>query len=122
MLLVDCGNCARYRGRQLSPVELIDAYLERIGKIDPRLNSYVTVFSKDARADALRAEAAFARGEFRGSLHGVPLALKDLFDLAGKPTGANTRVLEGRIPEANALLVDRLREEGADISRQAPAS
>jgi len=104
---------ALFRERKLSPVELVDAYLARIGKLDPRLNCYVAVFRDRARTEALRAEWDFARGEFRGPMHGIPVALKDLFDMAGLPAGANTRVLKDRMSTQDALLVDKLRHAGA---------
>jgi aspartyl-tRNA(Asn)/glutamyl-tRNA(Gln) amidotransferase subunit A len=104
---------ARYRNRTLSPIELVDAYLTQISNLNSKLNCYVAIFAERARADAIEAEQAFARGEDRGPLHGVPLALKDLFDMTGLPAGANTRVLEGRTSNKDAALIIRLRDAGA---------
>lgn len=104
---------ALFRGRKLSPVELTEAYLDRIGRIDRGLHCYVTIFPEAAVAAAREAEAAFARGDDRGPLQGIPLGLKDLFDIAGTPTAANTRVLERHVAERDAPLVSALRKQGA---------
>ena len=63
--------------KQVSPVEAVEAYLERIERIDPKVNSYITVLYDDARRDAKSAEAEIQRGQYRGPLQGIPIALKD---------------------------------------------
>ena len=74
------------RRRELSPVELIRAHLERISEIDPKLDSYVTVLSNEAMESALTAEQEILGGSYRGPMHGIPIALKDLYATAGVRT------------------------------------
>ncbi len=99
----------------LSPVELTEAYLARIAALNPRLNAYVLVTADAARAEARAAEAAMtaARGERRGPLHGIPVALKDLFDVVGLPTEAGSRIRRGAVANADSTVTRRLREAGA---------
>src|SRR3712207_8395105 len=68
------------RDRKISPVELTDAHLARIDRLDPTLNTYICVMTDEARADARHAEAEITQGRYRGPLHGVPIGLKDLLD------------------------------------------
>src|SRR5687768_4561435 len=79
------------RTKKLSPVELTQAHLDRIEKIDPPLNSYITVTREMALEQARTAEAEIMRGEYRGWLHGIPIAFKDLFRLPGLPTKAGSK-------------------------------
>ncbi|HLA18560.1 MAG TPA: amidase family protein, partial [Dehalococcoidia bacterium] len=71
------------RKRKLSPIELTQACLERIAALDGRVRAFITVTREDALASAQQAAAAIARGNYKGPLHGIPIALKDLFDTAG---------------------------------------
>src|SRR4051812_9114556 len=80
------------RARDVSPVELTDAFLERIGALDPQLNALITVTAELARTQAKRAEAELVKGEYRGPLHGMPLGLKDIYDTAGLRTSAHSKV------------------------------
>ena len=100
------------RSRQVSPVELTQAFLDRIESVDDRLKSYVTLLPDAAMEEARTAEAEVLRGDYRGPLHGIPIALKDLYDTAGVPTMAQSRVLERRVPDADATVVTRLRQAG----------
>lgn len=104
---------ARIRQRSLSPIELADAHLARIEQLDGELHSYLTVTAERARSDARRAEEEIARGAWRGPLHGIPIALKDLFDTAGLRTTAGSRVLRERVPARDAAVVERLAAAGA---------
>jgi aspartyl-tRNA(Asn)/glutamyl-tRNA(Gln) amidotransferase subunit A len=97
----------------LSPVELTGAVLERIEAIDPRLEAYVSVFYEEALAAARGAEEEIAASGPRGSLHGIPVAIKDLYDLEGSPTLAGSRVREGHVATADSAVVGRLRAAGA---------
>ena len=97
----------------LSPVELAQAHLERIERLNPRLNAYVAVTAERALAEARAAEQEIASGEWRGPLHGVPVALKDMYDTAGIVTAGGTRVLAERVPDRDATVTRRLREAGA---------
>ena len=105
----------RLRRREISPVEITVACLERIEKLNPVLNAFITVMAESALAEARAAEAEILRGEWRGPLHGIPLALKDLIDTAGVRTTAASAVHKDRIPAQDAEVVRRLRLAGAVI-------
>ncbi len=98
--------------KQLSPVELTEAYLERIDWLDGVLAAYLTLTADRALADAKAAEAEIANGGYRGPLHGVPIGLKDLFDTAGIETTGQSRVLAGRVPGEDSAPTAKLREAG----------
>jgi amidase len=104
---------AKLRDGALSPVELTEALLARIEALQPRLRAFARVTPERALADARRAEAEIARGAWRGPLHGVPIALKDLVDTAGIATEAGMKALAGRVPDEDASVAVRLREAGA---------
>ena len=93
--------------------EVVDATLDRIADRDASLRAFTAVLSDSARVDADRADQEIAAGRYRGPLHGVPVSIKDLIDLAGVPTTAASRVT-GRAPAtSDALVVARLRAAGA---------
>ena len=104
---------ARVRDRRVSPAELTEACLARIEKVDPRLNAFVTVTAEVARAQAREATDEIAAGRYRGPLHGIPVAVKDLFATKGIRTTAGSRILADWVPEADATVVRKLREAGA---------
>lgn len=99
--------------RRVSPVEVTEAYLGRIERLDGRLHAYITVTAERARAEAWAAEAAIGRGEYRGPLHGVPIGLKDLYDTAGVRTTGHSALFAERVPEADSTCTRRLSEAGA---------
>jgi aspartyl-tRNA(Asn)/glutamyl-tRNA(Gln) amidotransferase subunit A len=99
--------------RELSPVELTRHYLERIQRLDGQLNSYQRVMPEAAETAARQAEEEITRGGYRGPLHGVPLGLKDLFEVAGVPCTMGSRILAEYVPERDATVVERLRQAGA---------
>ncbi len=99
--------------KKISPVELTDAVLTRIDELNPKLNAYITVTADTARAEAKAAEAEIAAGKRRGPLHGVPIAHKDLFDTKGVRTTAGSKIFADRIPDADAAVVEKLRDAGA---------
>ena len=103
----------RIAARELSPVELTRAYLERIESVDPRVNSYITVTADRALEQARALEAELARGQRRGPLHGIPIGLKDNIDTAGILTTAASAVYADRIPTEDAECVRKLRDAGA---------
>jgi aspartyl-tRNA(Asn)/glutamyl-tRNA(Gln) amidotransferase subunit A len=103
------------RERQVSPVDITQAALDRIGKVDPQLNSFVTVTADAALRAARAAEAEIKAGRWRGPLHGVPIGLKDLFDTAGVATSAGSKILRGVAPAADAAVTAKLREAGAVV-------
>ena len=90
------------RAGELSPVELLRACLDRIADTDGRLHSFVTLTADDAMAQARTAEAEMLRGEYRGPMHGIPFALKDLYDTAGIRTTSGSYVDLERVPQADA--------------------
>ena len=101
--------------RELSPVELMDALLERIGRLDPKLNVFIRL-DGDAAMDAARAaEAEIMAGRRRGPVHGVPVGIKDIIDVAGLPTTCHSKVLIDNIASADAVCVSRLRGAGAIV-------
>src|SRR6266852_3554860 len=103
----------QFRKRSLSPVELTTDCLARIERLNPKLNAFITVTAESALAQARQAEAEIRRGNWRGPLHGIPLALKDLIDTAGVRTTAASSLFKDRIPAEDAEVVRRLREAGA---------
>ncbi len=105
----------RLRRKEVSPVELTRACLDRIEKLNPRLNAFITVSAESALAEARAAEVEIARGEWRGPLHGIPIALKDLIDTAGTRTTAASALYQSRVPTEDAEVVRRLRLAGAVI-------
>lgn len=102
-----------FRARQLSPVELVRVYLERIARLNPRLNAYLTVVEEAALDEARRAEGEIARGKSRGPLHGIPIAVKDNIDSAGVRTTAGSKILAAYVPAQDAPVLARLRAAGA---------
>jgi aspartyl-tRNA(Asn)/glutamyl-tRNA(Gln) amidotransferase subunit A len=107
---VDAGGL--FRSRELSPVELVRALLERIERLQPSLKAYVTVTAESALAEARAAEAAILAGDERPLL-GVPVAAKDIYMTAGVRTTAGSRVHEQWTPDVTATAIVRLREAGA---------
>ncbi len=105
----------RLRSRQISPVELTSECLERINKLNPALNAFITVTAESALAEARAAEAEIARGQWRGPLHGIPIGLKDLIDTAGVRTTSGSKLHATRVPGEDAEVVRRLRNAGAVI-------
>ncbi len=101
------------REGSVSPVELTAECLARIERLNPQLNAFITVTAESARTQARQAEAEIRRGDWRGPLHGIPLALKDLIDTAGVRTTAASALFKDRIPEEDADVVRRLRAAGA---------
>src|SRR5688572_18617329 len=102
--------------RELSPVELVGALIERIAAIDPAISSFLTVTAEQALAQARTAEAEIARGAVRGPLHGIPFGAKDNFETAGIRTTGHSRAYEHHVPAENAAVIDRLDEAGAILT------
>ncbi len=99
--------------RQLSPVELTEAFLARIEVLNPTLFAYVQVTADRARADAVRAEAEITAGQYRGPLHGIPIGLKDIYDTDGIATTSSSHLHGQRVPAADAETTARLAAAGA---------
>jgi aspartyl-tRNA(Asn)/glutamyl-tRNA(Gln) amidotransferase subunit A len=103
----------RIRLRELSPVELVDSVLERLQEVEPHLGAYVVVTADRAREAAREAEHSLVRGDIRGPLHGVPMALKDVIDVAGVATTASSRVRAGHRAGRDSTVAARLADAGA---------
>jgi len=99
------------RTREVSPVEVVRAHLDRIEAVDPKVNAIVTV-ADDALRAAKAAEAAVLAGGVLGPLHGVPFTAKDSIDTAGVPTQRGSPIFKGRVPDADATSVARLKNAG----------
>src|SRR5262245_37483310 len=106
---------SRYRAGSLSPVAATRQALDRIATLDSALNSFITVCADESLAQAAAAERELAAGRHRGPLHGVPVAIKDLIDVAGVPTTYASRADSPRTPASDAALVRALKEAGAVI-------
>ena len=104
---------ALFRSRKLSPVELTQAYLGRIGSVDDKTRAYVTLLAESALREARTAEAQLQKGRDRGPLHGIPLAHKDLYDTKGVRTTAQSKVLEHRVPTVDSTPIAKLRKAGS---------
>ena len=99
------------RTRQVSPVEVVRAHLDRIAAVDPKVNAIVTV-AEGALAAAKDAEAAVMAGSDLGPLHGVPFTVKDSIDTAGVLTQRGSPIFRGRTPDADATSVARMKNAG----------
>lgn len=106
---------AGIRARQISPVELVEAHLLKIEKLNPRLNAYVQVDAARVRQEACRAESAVLSGEALGPLHGVPVSIKSSVEVAGLRCEAGTRLRTGFVAKQDAPLVTRLKQAGAIV-------
>lgn len=101
------------RDREVSSVDVTNTYLERIHSLDKKVNSFIRVFDETAVSEAKKAQDEIMTGHWRGPLHGVPFAVKDLFDTAGVPTTAGSKVWRNYIPVADSYAVKKLRDAGA---------
>lgn len=99
--------------RELSPVELTQHMLERISALDSQLNGYQTVMAQQAMEAAAKAESEIVSGRYRGALHGIPVAVKDLCFTRGVPTRGGLAVLRDFVPDYDATVVQRLEAAGA---------
>jgi Asp-tRNA(Asn)/Glu-tRNA(Gln) amidotransferase A subunit family amidase len=105
----------RVREGEVSSVELVGSALERVGELDGRVGAFVVLLAEEAMAEAAERDARGRRGEMVGPLHGVPVAVKDLIDVAGAVTGAGSPKLAGNVAGRDAEVVTRLREAGAVV-------
>ena len=101
------------RDRKLSPVEITDAHLAQIDRLEPSVNAFITVTAEQAKEEAKAAEGEIAAGKRRGPLHGLPIAIKDLFDVAGVRMTAGSRILGDNVAAENSEPVARLNSAGA---------
>ena len=103
------------RKKKISPVELVDAHLAQIEKLNPRLNAFVQVDAERSRAVAIDAEIAVMRGKALGPLHGVPVSIKSSLEVAGMRCEAGTKLRAGFVAAQDAPLVSRLKNAGAIV-------
>lgn len=104
---------AQIAARKLSPVELLEDCLRRIAALDPKLNAFIRVTEEEARAGAKTAEEEIARSGSRSALHGIPVGIKDIIDLAGYPTTCHSRQRLDHVADRDAAVVELLRAAGA---------
>ena len=100
------------RSGELSPVELVQAHLDRIEALDGRLQAFITLLKDEALADARAAESEIRRGDYKGPLHGIPIGLKDIYDTGGIRTTAGSKLDTDRIPAEDATTTARLKAAG----------
>ena len=101
------------KSQEVSPVEATEAYLERIPRIDGKLNSYITVTTDRALADAKKAEQEIVSGKYRGPMHGVPIAVKDQVNTKGILTTGGSTILKNFVPDEDATVISNLNDAGA---------
>ena len=104
---------ALIQAREVSPVEATEAYLDRIAAVDGQLNSYITVCREDALAAAREAESEIAAGNYRGPMHGIPVAVKDQLNTRGIRTTGGSSILAENVPDEDATAIAKLKEAGA---------
>ncbi|MFL6447635.1 MAG: amidase [Bryobacteraceae bacterium] len=103
------------RGRKISPLELVDAHLQQIQNEQPRINAFVSVYEESARDAAKRATDVLTGSSHVPPLHGIPVTIKDSFDISGEPTICGSRFRLGHVAEKDSTAVARLRRAGAII-------
>ena len=101
------------KAKHLSPVELTQVYLDRIGDLDSQLNSYITVAADQALEEAKQAEREIAQDGPRGPLHGIPMAYKDIVATRGMLTTCGSKVLKDHVPDVDGTVITRLRAAGS---------
>src|SRR5262245_40178168 len=111
---------ALIKARQLSPVEYVEALITRTEAFNPQLHAYITPTFDLARQQAKQAEREIMAGTYRGPMHGIPFALKDIYDTEGIRTSGHSNVCLNRIPEANATTTGKLYEAGAILMGKLP--
>jgi aspartyl-tRNA(Asn)/glutamyl-tRNA(Gln) amidotransferase subunit A len=101
------------RAREVSPVDAVEAYLERTDRLNDRLHAYLTVCRDEARQAAREAEQALARGEYRGPMHGIPVAVKDQLYTQGIRTTGGSTIFKDFVPDKDATVISKLKASGA---------
>ena len=109
------GLASLIERREVSPVALVEAYLERIDRLNDQLHAYITVCRESALAEARTAEKEIANGRYQGPLHGIPIGLKDQFLTKGVRTTGGSRIHSGLMPDEDATIVRRLKDAGAIV-------
>jgi Asp-tRNA(Asn)/Glu-tRNA(Gln) amidotransferase A subunit family amidase len=106
---------AMIRDHEISPLEVVEAHLDQIARVNPEINAFTTVFAEEARAAARKATDAVQHGAALGLLHGIPVTVKDSFDVAGHPTTAGSRLRLQHRAANDATAVANLRAAGAIV-------
>src|SRR5665213_435671 len=101
------------RSRKASALEIMQAHLAQIERVNPKVNAIVTLVAEPALKQAQKADEAVARGETLGALHGLPVAHKDLFETAGIRTTFGSRIYKEHVPDRDAIIVERAKRAGA---------
>ena len=99
--------------REVSPVQAVEAYLERIDQVDGKLNSYITICRDEALEAARQAEQAITQGDYLGPMHGIPVAVKDQFWSKGIRTTAGSTILADFVPDEDSTVIANLKKAGA---------
>ena len=111
---LSAGELSRLiQSKEISPVEVVEAHLERIGVLEPTLNSFITLLPEQARAAARQAEREIQAGQYRGPLHGIPLGLKDLYYSKGVRNTSGTRIFDEYVPDFDCTVAAKFNEAGA---------
>jgi len=108
-------TAALIAARKLSPVELVEAQLARIARLDPQWHAFIRILPERAKAQARAAEAEISAGRYRGAMHGLPVGLKDIIDLAGVATTCHSRIYADHVAASNAVVTQKLEAAGAVI-------
>jgi len=116
LVFLSAANLAsEIKNKQISPVEAVEAYLDRINHVDPKLNAYITVLADKALEAAHQSESDITSGVNKGSLHGVPVAIKDQIYTKGIRTSSASKIRSGFVPDFDATVVNGLKRSGAII-------
>ncbi|PLR77025.1 hypothetical protein CU633_12465 [Bacillus sp. V3-13] len=106
---------ALYRNKEVSPIEVTEATLDRLNELEPKLNAFITVMAEEALQQAKEAEKTFIKGETAGKLYGVPVSIKDIFMTKGIKTTLGSRILKDYVPQEDSYLYKKFKEAGAII-------
>ncbi|MEX2598753.1 MAG: amidase, partial [Dehalococcoidia bacterium] len=109
------GLAEQIREKNVSPLEVTHAFVERIRTLEPTLGAFITRMEEQALEAARHAEAEIAAGRYKGPLHGIPVGIKDIIDTAGVRTTSGSLIDAERVPERDATAVRLLKEAGASV-------
>jgi aspartyl-tRNA(Asn)/glutamyl-tRNA(Gln) amidotransferase subunit A len=114
LCFLSAGQLSRLiQNKEISPVEIVKAHLSRIERLEPTLNSFITLLSNEALAEARKAEKEIRRGRCRGPLHGIPMAVKDLFSVKGVRNTLGSKIFDRSVADVDSTLIARLKKSGA---------
>lgn len=101
--------------REISCLEVVDAIIERIEKLNPKLNAFITLLDESARREATHADSLIKQGKYLGPLHGIPISLKDLIYIKGVRSTSGSKILTDFVPDYDSTVAIKLRTAGAVI-------